>query len=177
MSAAASGQRRCSIRRNSRCRRRRCCSRARSNGSRTGARISSPRLQERDQVWEVEAAFDARRPAAAAFAAGSATITAPPRPTAWRCPIMPHQSDRALCAAGLSHRHRFLCLTNMPPAAPTRGAGRPQGTFVMERLLDRVAAALGSAARRGAAAQSHSRRRRCRIATPVVQRDGSADDL
>jgi carbon-monoxide dehydrogenase large subunit len=35
-----------------------------------------------------------------------------------------------------------FCLTNMVPATPTRGAGRPQGTFVMERLLDRVAAEL-----------------------------------
>jgi aerobic carbon-monoxide dehydrogenase large subunit len=32
-----------------------------------------------------------------------------------------------------------LCLTNLTPAAPTRGAGRPQGTFVMERLLDAAA--------------------------------------
>ena len=36
-----------------------------------------------------------------------------------------------------------LCLTNKTPAAPTRGAGRPQGTFVMERLLDRIAARVG----------------------------------
>ena len=35
------------------------------------------------------------------------------------------------------------CLTNMVPATSTRGAGRPQGTFVMERLLDRIADALG----------------------------------
>jgi carbon-monoxide dehydrogenase large subunit len=31
------------------------------------------------------------------------------------------------------------CLTNMTPATSTRGAGRPQGTYVMERLLDRIA--------------------------------------
>lgn len=36
-----------------------------------------------------------------------------------------------------------LVLTNKIPATPTRGAGRPQGTFVMERLLDRVADAMG----------------------------------
>jgi carbon-monoxide dehydrogenase large subunit len=35
------------------------------------------------------------------------------------------------------------CLTNMTPATSTRGAGRPQGTYVMERLLDRVADELG----------------------------------
>jgi carbon-monoxide dehydrogenase large subunit len=31
------------------------------------------------------------------------------------------------------------CLTNMVAATSTRGAGRPQGTYVMERLLDRIA--------------------------------------
>ncbi|HYM18187.1 MAG TPA: xanthine dehydrogenase family protein molybdopterin-binding subunit [Micropepsaceae bacterium] len=36
-----------------------------------------------------------------------------------------------------------MCLTNLTPAAPTRGAGRPQGTFVMERLLDSCARKLG----------------------------------
>ncbi len=36
-----------------------------------------------------------------------------------------------------------LCLTNKVPATPTRGAGRPQGTFVMEIMLDRAARALG----------------------------------
>jgi carbon-monoxide dehydrogenase large subunit len=37
------------------------------------------------------------------------------------------------------------CLTNMVPATSTRGAGRSQGTFVMERLLDRIADELGLA--------------------------------
>jgi carbon-monoxide dehydrogenase large subunit len=37
------------------------------------------------------------------------------------------------------------CLTNMVAATSSRGAGRPQGTFVMERLLDRIADALGLA--------------------------------
>src|SRR5262245_39763000 len=37
------------------------------------------------------------------------------------------------------------CLTNMVAATSTRGAGRPQGTFVMERLLDRIADELGLA--------------------------------
>ncbi len=45
------------------------------------------------------------------------------------------------------HVTASLCLTNLPPAAPTRGAGRPQGTFVMERLLDRIAAHTRRAAR------------------------------
>jgi len=37
------------------------------------------------------------------------------------------------------------CLTNMVAATSTRGAGRPQGTYVMERLLDRIADTLGLA--------------------------------
>ena len=32
-----------------------------------------------------------------------------------------------------------VALTNKVPVTPVRGAGHPQGTFVMERLLDRVA--------------------------------------
>ena len=35
------------------------------------------------------------------------------------------------------------CLTNLTPATSTRGAGRTQGTYVMERLLDRIADELG----------------------------------
>lgn len=36
-----------------------------------------------------------------------------------------------------------LALTNKVPVTPVRGAGHPQGVFVMERLLDRAAAELG----------------------------------
>lgn len=36
-----------------------------------------------------------------------------------------------------------LIATNLVPATPVRGAGQPQGTFVMERLLDRVAREFG----------------------------------
>jgi len=35
-----------------------------------------------------------------------------------------------------------VVLTNKVPTTPVRGAGRPQATFVMERLMDRAAAAL-----------------------------------
>ncbi|MBI2319254.1 MAG: molybdopterin-dependent oxidoreductase, partial [Betaproteobacteria bacterium] len=64
-------------------------------------------------------------------------------------------------------------LTNLVPAAPTRGAGRPQGTFVMERLLDGIALQLGI--------ERDEIRRRNLIApaqmpyaTPIVTRDGKA---
>ena len=65
-----------------------------------------------------------------------------------------------------------LCLTNIVPATPTRGAGRPQGTFVMERLLDRIAERIG-------VGRDEVRRRnligpeRMPYVVPVVQRDGS----
>jgi carbon-monoxide dehydrogenase large subunit len=65
-----------------------------------------------------------------------------------------------------------LCLTNFTPAAPTRGAGRPQGTFVMERLLDAIAEKTGIA-------RDEVRRRnlippeQMPYPTPVKQRDGS----
>ena len=36
-----------------------------------------------------------------------------------------------------------LAATNKVPVTPVRGAGRPQGTFAMERLLDRAAGAIG----------------------------------
>ena len=50
-----------------------------------------------------------------------------------------------------------LCLTNMVPTAAIRGAGRPQGTFVMERLLDQSPSRSGLAATRCAGAISFSR--------------------
>src|SRR5262249_39529555 len=38
-----------------------------------------------------------------------------------------------------------VCLPNMPPPPSPRGPGRPQGTFVRERLLDRIAETAGIA--------------------------------
>jgi carbon-monoxide dehydrogenase large subunit len=65
-----------------------------------------------------------------------------------------------------------LCLTNKTPSAPTRGAGRPQGTFVMERLLDRMAWHLrlprDEIRRRNLIAPAHMP-----YPIPVRQRDGS----
>ena len=98
--------------------------------------------QERDQYWDVEAAFDAQgkllgirgsvihdhgayTPYGATLPVNSATNLIGPY-------ILPNYQLDLL-----------LCLTNKVPATPTRGAGRPQGTFVMERLLDRAAQAFG----------------------------------
>ncbi|MFN8702722.1 MAG: xanthine dehydrogenase family protein molybdopterin-binding subunit, partial [Rhodospirillales bacterium] len=63
-------------------------------------------------------------------------------------------------------------LTNMVPTAATRGAGRPQGTYVMERLLDRAAGIVG-------VSRDEIRRRnliqasQMPFTTPVAMRDGS----
>ncbi len=93
---------------------------------------------ERVQEWDVEAAFDgdgrllairgslkhdhgANTPYGVALPYNAATNMIGPY-------VLP------ACDLKIS-----MCLTNLTPAAPTRGAGRPQGTFVMERLLDRIA--------------------------------------
>ena len=71
------------------------------------------------------------------------------------------------------HIDILSCMTNMPPVTPTRGAGRPQGTYVMERLLDRAAAACGIT-------RDEIRRRnlippeKMPYPTPMPQRDGGA---
>ena len=128
-------------------------------------------VQERSQIWDVEAAADAdgrllgirgrvyhdhgaNVPYGVALPYNGATNLIGPY-------VLPAY-----------HLVISLCLTNMVPVAPTRGAGRPQGTFVMERLLDRIAAALGIG-------RDEVRRRnfippeRMPYATPVRQRDGS----
>ncbi len=125
---------------------------------------------ERDQDWDMEAAFDARgrllavrgrlrhdhgssTPYGVALPINAATNLIGP----YILPAFKIQID--------------LCLTNFTPAAPTRGAGRPQGVFVMERLLDRMAARLEIG-------RDEIRRRnlippeRLPYAIPVRQRDG-----
>ncbi len=66
-----------------------------------------------------------------------------------------------------------LAATNKVPATPVRGAGRPQGTFVMERLLDRAAQRLGidrAEIRRRNLIQPQA----MPYQTPVRNRDGTA---
>ncbi|MDH7799158.1 MULTISPECIES: xanthine dehydrogenase family protein molybdopterin-binding subunit [unclassified Beijerinckia] len=94
--------------------------------------------QERDQYWDIELAADkdgkllgirghlihdhgAYTPYGIALPYNSATNLLGPY-------VLPAY-----------HLDISLCLTNLVPATPTRGAGRPQGTFIMERLLDRLA--------------------------------------
>jgi aerobic carbon-monoxide dehydrogenase large subunit len=127
---------------------------------------------ERNQVWEVEAAFD-----------GDARLLGirgrlyhdhgafTPYGVA-----LPYNACTNLVGPYVLPAYRIdilSCMTNMPPGTPTRGAGRPQGTYVMERLLDRAAAAFGIA-------RDEIRRRnliaanRMPYRTAVIQRDGGA---
>jgi carbon-monoxide dehydrogenase large subunit len=129
-------------------------------------------VQERDQFWSVEVAVDenghligirgdlvhdhgAYTPYGLALAQNSASNLLGPYK-------LPNYDLKVRMA-----------LTNLIPATPTRGAGRPQGTFVMERLLDRVARELKLD-------RAEVRRRNfisadeMPYATPVVTRDGKA---
>ena len=126
---------------------------------------------ERDQDWDMEAAFDAEgrllalrgrlchdhgscTPYGVALAYNAGTnVVGPYVLPAYRLDIN-------------------WCLTNFVPCAPTRGAGRPQGMYVMERLLDAIAARLG-------VPRDEIRRRnmiqpsQMPYPTPIRQRDGS----
>jgi aerobic carbon-monoxide dehydrogenase large subunit len=128
--------------------------------------------QERRQDWDMEAAFDGEGRLLAIRGRlchdhGAAT----PYGVA-----LPYNAATNLVGPYKLPAYRIdidLCLTNLAPASATRGAGRPQGTFVMERLLDRLAAKLGIG-------RDEVRRRNLIPAgampyrTPIVQRDGAA---
>ncbi len=98
--------------------------------------------QERDQYWEVEIAVDAD---ARILGVRGSIIHDHGAYTA-RGVNIPQNSAESLTllyevpAFGMNIR---LALTNKVPVTPVRGAGHPQATFTMERLLDRVARELG----------------------------------
>jgi len=97
--------------------------------------------QERDQYWEVEIAVDSDARILGVRGAfihdhgaytargvnlggnSAETVTLPYEVPAYQMTVQ-------------------LALTNKVPVTPVRGAGHPQGTFAMERLLDRVACEL-----------------------------------
>ena len=71
------------------------------------------------------------------------------------------------------HMVASLCLTNYQPCVPTRGAGRPYGTLVMEHMLDSIATKLG-VPREEIRRRNFIRPEQMPYPTPVIQRDGSA---
>lgn len=94
--------------------------------------------QERDQYWEVEIAVDAD----ASIRGIRGNLVHEHGAYTARGVNLPYESAQTVTlpyevpAYALNVK---LALTNKVPVTPVRGAGQPQGTFVMERLLDRVA--------------------------------------
>ena len=127
---------------------------------------------ERDQDWDMEAAFDADGRLLA--------IRGHMRHDHGACTPygvqLPYNAVSNMIGPYLlpaCHVVASLCLTNFQPCVPTRGAGRPYGTLVMEHLLDSIALKLGLP-------REEIRRRNfiqpdeMPYPTPVIQRDGSA---
>jgi carbon-monoxide dehydrogenase large subunit len=97
--------------------------------------------QERDQYWDAEIALDSDGKilgVRGAMVHDHGAYTA-------RGLTVPQGAAAALSLAYRVPAYRMdvkVALTNKVPVTPVRGAGQPQGVFVMERLLDRAAQAL-----------------------------------
>ncbi|MSQ20317.1 MAG: xanthine dehydrogenase family protein molybdopterin-binding subunit [Betaproteobacteria bacterium] len=98
--------------------------------------------QERDQYWDVSIAVhpDGRiRGVRGTLIHDHGAYTA-------RGVNLPYESAQTVTLPyeiPAYHLDIRLALTNKVPVSPVRGAGQPQGVFVMERLLDRAARELG----------------------------------
>ena len=98
--------------------------------------------QERDQYWEIEAAFDsdgAIRGVRGTMLHDHGAYTA-------RGANLPYESALTVTLPYDVPAYRLVAraaLTNKVPATPVRGAGHPQAVFAMERLLDAAADGLG----------------------------------
>ena len=98
--------------------------------------------QERDQYWEMEAATDGDGRLLAVRGAmihDHGAYTARGLNLSYNAATVVPGPYR-LPAYRLTVR---VAVTNKVPTTPVRGAGHPQGTFAMERLVDRIAATLG----------------------------------
>jgi len=94
--------------------------------------------QERDQYWEAEAAVDAD---GRLLAIRGEVIHDHGAYTA-RGVNLPYNSAEQIAIGYELPAYRMkvrVALTNKVAVTPVRGAGHPQGVFVMERLLDRIA--------------------------------------
>jgi carbon-monoxide dehydrogenase large subunit len=98
--------------------------------------------QERDQIWEVEMAVDGEgriRGLRGRLFHDQGAYTV-------RGTNIPFSSATTILGPYVVPHYRMeirIAHTNKTPATSMRGAGHPQGCFVMERLLDRVAQTLG----------------------------------
>jgi carbon-monoxide dehydrogenase large subunit len=94
--------------------------------------------QERDQHWNVEVAVDAE---ARLLGIRGMLVHDHGAYTA-RGVNLPYNSAEQVAIGYELPAYRMnvqIALTNKVPVTPVRGAGHPQGVFVMERLLDRIA--------------------------------------
>lgn len=98
--------------------------------------------QERDQHWRMEMALEAD----GRIAGISGALTYDIGAYTARGLNVPYASGMMLTLPYNVPSYRLdiaVALTNKAPATPVRGAGQPQATFVMERLLDLAAAEMG----------------------------------
>ena len=94
--------------------------------------------QERDQYWDAEIALDAD----AKILGVRGTLLHDHGAYTARGLTVPQGAVAAMSLAYVVpafHMDVKVALTNKVPVTPVRGAGQPQGVFVMERLLDRAA--------------------------------------
>ena len=97
--------------------------------------------QERDQHWTAELALDAD----AKILGVRGTLLHDHGAYTARGLTVPQGAIASLSLAYVVPTFRMdveVALTNKVPVTPVRGAGQPQGVFVMERLLDRAAKVL-----------------------------------
>ena len=98
--------------------------------------------QERDQYWEAEIAVDGE---GSILGIRGGLIHDHGAYTA-RGVNLAYNAAETVTLGYVVPNYRMnvrIALTNKVPVTPVRGAGHPQGTFVMERLMDRVARELG----------------------------------
>lgn len=94
--------------------------------------------QERDQYWDLEIAVDAE----ARILGLRGTLVHDHGAYTARGVNLPYESAQTVTLPYEIPAYQMnvkLALTNKVPVTPVRGAGQPQGVFVMERMLDRVA--------------------------------------
>ena len=98
--------------------------------------------QERDQYWEIEAAFDAD----GAIRGVRGTMVHDHGAYTARGANLPYESALTVTLPYDVPAYRLAvraALTNKVAVTPVRGAGHPQAVFAMERLLDAAADGLG----------------------------------
>jgi carbon-monoxide dehydrogenase large subunit len=98
--------------------------------------------QERDQYWDVEAAFDEN---AKLLGVRGTMIHDTGAYVPWGI-VSPLISSTTTPGPYVVPSYRLettVALTNKVQVTPVRGAGRPQAVFAMERLMDKAAAAFG----------------------------------